>query len=208
MSGAQIRVWDPLVRIFHWALVASIAIAWITGEDYGPVHEWAGYVALGLVGFRLIWGIAGPKYARFSQFVRGPRAVIAYAKDMLAGREKRYLGHNPLGGAMVIALLLTTAAAGISGWLIADGGQMAGLREGSAPMARILADDDDDDEWEREGEGEEALEEIHEFFANLLLLLIALHVAGVIYASWRHRENLPRAMITGKKPAPGPDDVT
>ncbi len=207
----MIKVWDPLLRLFHWSLVASIAIAWLTGEDGEALHEWAGYAALGLIAFRLVWGVIGPRYARFTQFVRCPKEVISYTKDMLNKREKRYIGHNPLGAAMVVALLATTAATGVTGWLMVEPERMAMLPEMPAFVTPAFADSDEDGEHEygEYGEdGEEAMEEIHEFFANLLLLLIFLHVAGVIYASRRHKENLARAMITGQKLAAAPDDIS
>ena len=207
----MIKVWDPLLRLFHWSLVASIAIAWLTGEDGEALHEWAGYAALGLIAFRLVWGVIGPRYARFTQFIRGPKEVITYTKDMLNKREKRYIGHNPLGAAMVVALLATTAATGFTGWLMAEPERMAMLPEMPAFVTPAFADSDEDEEHEYGGYGEggeEAMEEIHEFFANLLLVLIFLHVAGVIYASRRHKENLARAMITGKKLAAAPDDIS
>ena len=207
----MIKVWDPLLRLFHWSLVASIAIAWLTGEDGEALHEWAGYAALGLIAFRLVWGLIGPRYARFTQFIRGPKEVITYTKDMLNKREKRYIGHNPLGAAMVVALLATTAATGVTGWLMVEPERMAMLPEMPAFVTPAFADSDEDEEHEygEYGEGgEEAMEEIHEFFANLLLLLIFLHVAGVIYASRRHKENLARAMIAGQKLAAAPDDIS
>ncbi|AXX96927.1 cytochrome b/b6 domain-containing protein [Profundibacter amoris] len=206
----MIKVWDPLQRLFHWGLVASIAIAWLTSEDGEALHEWAGYAALGLIAFRLVWGFIGPRYARFSQFIRGPKAVIDYTRDMLNKREKRYIGHNPLGAVMVVALLATTGATGFTGWLMVEPERMAMLPEMPAFVTPAFADSDGDEEREYGGYGEgdeEAMEEIHEFFANLLLLLIFLHVAGVIYASRRHKENLARAMITGKKLAAAPDDI-
>ncbi len=207
----MIKVWDPLLRLFHWSLVASIAIAWLTGEDGEALHEWAGYAALGLIAFRLVWGLIGPRYARFTQFIRGPKEVITYTKDMLNKREKRYIGHNPLGAAMVVALLATTAATGFTGWLMAEPERMAMLPEMPAFVTPAFADSDEDEEHEYGGYGEggeEAMEEIHEFFANLLLVLIFLHVAGVIYASRRHKENLARAMVTGQKLAAAPDDIS
>ncbi len=201
----MIKVWDPLQRLFHWGLVASIAIAWLTSEESETWHEWVGYVGLGLIGFRLVWGFIGPRYARFSQFMRGPGTVIEYTKDVLNQREKRYIGHNPLGAVMVIALLATTAATGVTGWVMAEPDRMAMLPDMPSIVAPAFADSDEG--YERGEYGEEALEEIHEAFANLLLLLIFLHVAGVIFASRRHKENLALAMVTGKKPAPEGTDI-
>ncbi|MBI3672756.1 MAG: cytochrome B [Rhizobiales bacterium] len=99
------RVWDPLVRVFHWSLAASFAVAWFTPGDSGVLHQWAGFAAAGLVAIRVLWGFLGTPYARFSQFVRHPAEVLAYLRDIAAAREARHLGHNPAGGAMIVALL-------------------------------------------------------------------------------------------------------
>jgi len=203
----MIKVWDPLLRLFHWSLVAAIGFAWITAEGSETWHEWIGYVALGLIGFRLVWGLIGGRYARFTQFIRGPHKVIEYTKDMLNQREKRYIGHNPLGAMMVIALLATTAATGATGWLMADPGRVAMLPENPALVAPAFPSAVSDEHGRGAGT-QNSLKEIHEAFANLLLLLIVLHVAGVIYASRRHKENLARAMIVGTKSAAVADDVS
>ncbi len=175
---ATVKVWDPLVRIFHWSLVASFALAWISADEWDDLHIWAGYAAAGLIAFRLLWGLFGPRYARFRQFVRSPGAVVAYFKDFLIGRERRYLGHNPAGGAMIVALIVSLAALCLTGWMY------------SLDMF-----------W-----GSDWLEEVHEVLANLLLVLVGLHVAGVILASLKHHENLVRAMVTGRKRAPAASD--
>ena len=176
---SPVKVWDPLVRTGHWALVASIAAAWFTREGWGPVHEWTGYAALALVALRVIWGWTGPRHARFSQFVHGPAQTLGYALRMLQRSEPRHIGHNPLGAWMILALLLVAAAAGLSGWLYTT-----------------------DRYW-----GDERVEDLHEALAVTLLVLGAVHVAGVIAASARHRENLVGAMIHGRKRAPSGDDV-
>ena len=205
----MIKVWDPLLRLFHWGLVASIALVWLTAEDGKALHEWAGYAALGLIAFRLIWGLIGPRYARFTQFIRGLHEVIGYIKDMLNKREKRYIGHNPLGSVMMLALLATIAVTGGTGWLIAKPERMALLPEMPTIIAPAFASSDEGEGNDNYGEfGGEALKGLHEVFANLLLLLIFMHVAGVIYASRRHQENLALAMITGQKVAPAEDDIT
>jgi cytochrome b len=198
----ETRVWDPVVRVFHWSLVAAFTIAWLTGEDESRLHELAGYAVIGLVLIRVVWGFVGTQYARFRDFVYRPSTVLAYAREMLTRKSKRYLGHNPLGGMMIIALLLSLLAASVTGLVL------QGAKEGTGPFAAItastsvtlpaviskaVADDDD------EGAGE-AWKELHEFFANLSLLLVALHIAGVIVGSLVHRENLVRAMFTGRKP--------
>lgn len=202
----EVRVWDPLVRIFHWSLVAAFAIAWVSGDEESRLHELAGYAVIGLVLVRIVWGFIGTRYARFSDFVYRPAAVLGYAREMLSRKPRHYLGHNPLGGVMVLALLVSLLAAGITGLALQGAeqgtGPFATLPAGTtatmpAVIAKAMADDDD----EEENEGNEELwEELHELFANLTLLLVGLHIAGVIIGSLAHRESLVRAMFTGRKP--------
>jgi len=174
-----VRVWDPAVRGCHWLLVGSVATAWFTHEGGGVWHEYFGFLVLGLVGFRLFWGFAGSKYARFGQFLYSPGHTLKYSKDIAHGRHLRYLGHNPLGGWMIAALLITLIAVCSTGWLYIT-----------------------DTFW-----GVEWVEELHEFFSNVLLGLIGLHVAGVVFTSLLDRENLVAAMINGRKRAPGQNDI-
>jgi cytochrome b len=201
----EVKVWDPLVRIFHWSLVAAFAIVWLTGDEESRLHELAGYAVIGLVLVRIVWGFIGTRYARFSDFVYRPSTVLGYAGEMLAGKPRHYLGHNPLGSMMVLALLVSLLAAGITGLALQGAeqgtGPFASLSAGTTVtmpslIARAVADDDDEED---EG-NEEIWEELHEFFANLTLLLVVLHIAGVIVGSLVHRENLVRAMLTGRKP--------
>lgn len=166
-----VRVWDGFVRVFHWSLVAGIVAAWLTADEVKAVHEWIGYGTLALVGARVIWGFIGTRHARFADFIRGPRATFAYLRDLMRGREKRYLGHNPAGAAMILALLCAVAGTGITGWLMTT-----------------------DAFW-----GSEVMEDAHEVLATLILVLAAGHVGGVLWESLRHRENLVRAMFTGRK---------
>lgn len=179
MTTATAKVWDPLVRVFHWGLVASFAVAWLSAGEMQSLHEWAGYAAAALIGFRLLYGLFGPHYARFSQFLRGPKPTLGYARDVVRGRERRYLGHNPLGGLMVIALLATMAAIALTGFMMTT-----------------------DAYW-----GVAWVEETHETLANLMLVLVGLHVIGVVFASFAHHENLVLAMITGRKRAAETGDV-
>ncbi|MCF8466571.1 MAG: cytochrome b/b6 domain-containing protein [Sneathiella sp.] len=179
-STPTVKVWDPVIRVFHWSLVAAFIVAWLTGDELEILHEIAGYVILGLVAVRLLWGVVGPRYARFAQFVPSVRGFIKYLKEILTGRERRYLGHNPAGGVMVLALIIALIATGVSGWMMTL-----------------------DMFW-----GTESVEEFHEVMANLILLLIGLHVAGVIFASLRHGENLVRAMINGRKRQPAKEDAS
>lgn len=173
-----VRVWDLPVRVLHGALVAGVALAWATGDELDLVHAWAGEAVLVIVGLRLLWGVFGPRQARFASFVRGPRAVARYAGLVLQGRAPRHLGHNPLGGWMIVALLAALALAGGSGWLMTQD--------------RFF--------------GSEWLEELHEAAAAGLLVLVALHVGGALLTGWLHGENLVRAMFTGIKRAPAETD--
>lgn len=171
-AGAPtVRVWDPLVRIFHWSLVALFATAYLTGDEVQKVHEPVGYGIAGLLVFRVIWGIVGSRHARFSDFVRSPSAVVSYLRDAVSFRGRRYLGHNPAGGAMILALIAAIGGTAATGYMMTT------------------------DMWWGVG----WVEEVHEILANGCLVLIALHVAGVIFASIEHGENLVRAMVTGKK---------
>jgi len=185
-DSSQIRVWDPLVRFFHWSLASAFFIAYITGEELLLVHIWAGYLILTLLGIRFIWGIIGTRYARFTDFVYSPANVIQFLKDTLHLRAKRYLGHNPAGGAMVILLMVSLLITSASGVLL------LGAEDQAGPLAH----------WFSQGGGfwGDALEELHEFFANFTLLLVFVHVVGVIVESVIHKENLVSAMITGIKP--------
>ena len=209
----RVRVWDPVIRIFHWGLVIAFATAWLTADEIQPVHEFAGYTVAALIAVRVLWGFFGPRHARFSQFVRGPVATARYLGDMARGRETRYLGHNPAGGAMVVAILLTLSGTAFTGWLMTTAPRPAAVAVLTAPALVTPAyADDDEDEGREYGEeagerGGGALKEVHETLANLMLLLVALHLAGVVLASVRHRENLARSMVTGDKRPAEPDDI-
>jgi cytochrome b len=177
-----VKVWDPWVRIAHWSLVVFVLTAWLTGEKIksaGPLHEWTGYAVLALTGLRLVWGWIGPRYARFRDFIAGPVRTLAYTGALLRGREPRYLGHNPLGGWMIVALLATAALASLTGWLSIT-----------------------DRYW-----GVAWLQDLHHVLGDTLIGLAVFHVVGVAYTSVRHRENLAAAMWTGIKRPPRPGDV-
>ncbi len=181
----MVRVWDPLVRLFHWSLAASFTIAFLTEDDLLVVHVWAGYTIFGLILVRLIWGFVGTRKARWSDFIKEPGEIAAYLKDAVRFRAARYLGHNPAGGAMVVALLVSLIATALTGLAV------YGAQELSGPLAPMLSGLSEG--WAH------LLEDVHEVLANLTLLLVLLHLAGVVFASLQHRENLVRAMITGLK---------
>ena len=198
----QVRVWDPLVRIGHWTLVSAFFIAYLTEDEFLAQHVWAGYAVAAVVLVRIAWGFVGTRHARFRDFVRRPGATLRYLGDIGMGRAKRYLGHNPAGGAMIVALLaslLVTTISGLELYAIEENaGPLAALADVGPPALVSPALADDDHAYGRE-EAEEFWEELHEVAANLTLALILLHVAGVIIASRAHRENLVRAMVTGRK---------
>ena len=204
----SMKVWDPLLRLFHWGLVVAFAIAWLTSEDSQSLHRVAGYAVVGLLAFRLIWGLVGSHYARFAQFIRGPSAMLGYVGDLARGRERRYIGHNPAGAVMAVVLLMTLSGTAYTGWLLENPARQAVMPRPPQLVTQAFADEEGDQEGEG-GAGDVGgpVKEVHEALANLLLLLVALHVGGVVYASFRHRENLVRAMVTGKKRAPQPNDI-
>lgn len=204
-TNNEIKVWDPLVRIFHWSLVVAFTLAYLSEDEWQSLHVWSGYTVAGLVALRLVWGFIGTEHARFSDFLFGPKTTLIYLKDLVTFRSKRYIGHSPAGAVMVFALLISLAATTLTGM------QLYAVEEGRGPFAEIqmedlnpissaLADEDEEDEGHEEGEdSEEYWEELHEFFANLTLLLVFLHIGGVVLSSFVHGENLPRSMVTGKK---------
>lgn len=181
----EVKVWDPLVRVFHWSLVAGFFGAYLTAEELDTVHVWLGYAVLGLVAVRILWGFAGTVHARFADFVRGPATVLTDLKLTLQRRAPRHLGHSPAGGAMVVALLLLLLATTVSGIAVYGADKHAG------PMASMMAG--------VSHATEDVLEEVHEVCANVTLGLVLLHVLGVGFTSLAHRENLVRAMFTGRK---------
>jgi cytochrome b len=172
----EVKVWDFLVRILHWSLVGGVIGAWITREGDDILHAQFGYVVLGIVVARIIWGFIGFRHARFVDFVRSPRETIAYLRSIITHRERRYVGHNPLGGWMILALLATITGICVTGWLNTT-----------------------DAYW-----GVAWVGELHASLTDLLIGLVTLHIVGVVFTSIRQRENLVKAMVTGTKRAPEP----
>lgn len=209
-----VKVWDPIVRIGHWALVIAFFTAYFTEDDFLTQHVWAGYVVGGIICFRLLWGFVGSRHARFSDFVRSPAVTWQYLCDLKANRATRTIGHNPAGAAMIIALMISLAIT------VSSGLMLYAIEEGEGPLAGWVgsstvfstepgltqqnADDNDnsrhaDKTRHVDEEREELWEEIHEIFANLTLLLVGLHIAGVLFSSYAHKENLIKGMFTGRK---------
>lgn len=173
-TAAMVRVWDPLVRLLHVTLAATVIAVWATGHWFHPLHHALGYAAAAIVALRLVWGFVGTPHARFADFVRAPAATWRYARQLAAGREPHHLGHNPLGGWMIVALLATVALTSLTGFLYTT-----------------------DWLW-----GYGWLEALHAGLAWLLATLVAGHLCGVLVMSIRDRENLAAAMITGHKRGP------
>lgn len=201
--ASDVLVWDPLVRLAHWVLVAGFAVAYLTGEEEGApdtLHVWSGYGIGAVIVLRVLWGFVGSRHARFSDFVRGPIPSLRYLIDLPFGRARRYLGHSPAGGAMVLVLLAFLAATVASG-IVAYGEQGKGpLAIASAPPITSLSEQPGRNA-ERKENGDSAVGELHAALATMTLILVVLHVSGVALASIVHRENLLVAMITGRKRA-------
>lgn len=183
----RILVWDVPTRVFHWTLAACFALAWLTSESdiWLSHHVFLGYVTLALVGFRLLWGFLGGTYARFAAFRYGPKAGLAYLREVLAGRAARHIGHNPAGSQAIYLLLALVLVVGVSGIFSLGGEEQHGAVAGWMGIA-----------------AGRVFKKIHEAAATFMLLVVAGHVAGVLLESLLHRENLTRSMLTGLKLAP------
>ncbi|MFB6357494.1 MAG: cytochrome b/b6 domain-containing protein [Thiohalorhabdaceae bacterium] len=212
---AQVRVWDPWIRISHWLLAGAFCVAYFVVEEPLAVHVWAGYLIRALLGIRVVWGVIGPRHARFTDFVPTPTRLRRYLGDLLRGRERRHLGHNPAGGAMVVTLLVALAATVGTGLMVygaeEKAGPLGGWYAGDSTRLSLVAaaHADKEADYDQTGEGHEeaeTLEELHEFAANVTLFLVGLHITGVVATSLRQRENLPRAMVTGRKRALEPGE--
>ncbi len=167
----QEKVWDIVVRLFHWSLVACVLANLLLLEEGDPPHRWAGYIASGLVLVRIVWGFVGSHHARFASFFPTPSRLAAHLAALKSGRHESSAGHNPAGALMMLALMGLVISLGVSGYLMGT-----------------------DQFW-----GEEWLEEVHEALATLLQVAVLLHVAAALLMSRIERVNLVRAMITGIK---------
>jgi cytochrome b len=199
MAERMIRVWDPLVRVGHWLLVIGFIVNYLTGGDPLAVHVWVGYLIAAIVVLRVVWGFVGPERARFTDFVYAPARVFGYLAGLIRRRSPRYIGHSPAGGAMTVALLIFLAAITFTGMMtLADTDNRGPLRAwfGNEQVVQERA--------AAKAAGTQfryrsPYEEVHEVLVNLTLILIILHLSGVALASYVHRENLPRSMVTGMK---------
>ncbi len=183
----RILIWDVPTRLFHWLLAISFAVAWLTSakDQWLSVHTFFGYLMLGLIGFRLTWGVAGGHYARFTSFLYSPMTGLAYLRQILSGGGARYVGHNPAGSQAAYLLLALGLVVGVTGLFTQGGEEQHGAVAGmvSFTLGRMF-------------------KEAHEITAILMLLMVFGHLAGVAIESWLHKENLPLSMVTGMKDAP------
>ncbi len=169
-GAAKVKVWDPVVRLFHWTVVAGCVLdLWVL--ETGKLHRMTGYAIAVALAIRLVWGFIGTRHALFSDFFPTPRRTKVHVSALMTGQDDRYVGHSPLGAICMLLLMALLASTCLTGW-------MMGL----------------DAFW-----GDEWLEELHDLFANAIMLLAIAHFLAAIVESWRHRENLIWSMITGKK---------
>jgi len=189
-SDSRVRVWDRFVRVFHWSLVITFALSyWSAKAGRHELHAWSGYFLAGLIVARLIWGIYGSRYARFSNFVHTPLVVLNYLKSIAAGHPQRYLGHNPAGGLMVIALLATL------GFIAFSGLTVRAVIDFDGPLLNLMHAMTDQEAY--------AALASHAIAVNIILAMLGLHLLGVILASLQHKESLVSAMVTGYKHGEG-----
>ncbi|MCB1676035.1 MAG: cytochrome b/b6 domain-containing protein [Halioglobus sp.] len=180
MQRQRTPLWDLPTRIFHWSIVACILLSWWSGEtDTYTVHEWTGYAVIVLVATRIVWGFVGSRHSRFADFLVGPRPVIAYLK----GRGATSAGHNPLGGWSAVTMLALLLVLAVSGLFNTDDVLFSG------PLY-YAADTDFRD----------TMGVVHDVAFNILLVVIALHIAAVLYHQLRLREKLVQAMVRGSAP--------
>lgn len=167
----RILVWDVPTRVFHWLLVSSFAGAYYIAdsERYRDIHVKLGYIFLGLIAFRVLWGFWGTRYARFRSFLFKPGEVMAYLSALIKRKPSQYLGHNPAGSVAIWLLLLLGIISGVTG---------------------VMALKDI---------GGDIVVEWHDLVSEGMLAVVAVHVLGVLVSSVMHRENLVRSMITGFK---------
>jgi cytochrome b len=169
----ELAVWDPLVRLFHWTVAAGCVLNLFVLDDGGPAHRLVGYAVALALAARIGWGFVGTRYARFVNFAPSPGGLLRYLRALARGQGARFIGHNPAGAVMILALMYLLAAVSITGWMLS--------------LDAFF--------------GDETVEKLHEGFANAIFVLALFHSAATLFESWRHRENLIWSMITGRKRA-------
>ncbi|MDP2678251.1 MAG: cytochrome b/b6 domain-containing protein [Rhodoferax sp.] len=179
-------IWDLPTRLFHWTLASSFALAWLTseGDRWRSIHVFLGYLMLGLVVFRLIWGFTGSHFSRFSSFWFGPKEALDYLKQVTTRHAPRHVGHNPTGSLAIYILLVMSVAVGLTGVVTLGGDEQQGITAGWLSFAQV-----------------QTLKQLHELGAIAMLLVVAGHITGVVVESVLHKENLARAMVSGFKMA-------
>lgn len=177
-------IWDLPTRLFHWSLALSFAGAWLTseGDQWRAIHVFLGYLMLGLLGFRVLWGLAGSHFSRFASFWFGPKEALTYLKQVATRRAQRHIGHNPTGSLAIYLLLALVLVVGITGILTLGGDEQQGMAAGWFSFSQI-----------------QIIKKLHDLLATLMLLLVFGHIAGVVVESVLHKENLARSMLTGTK---------
>ncbi len=181
----KILVWDLPIRLFHWLLMLDIIGLVVTAKLGGNAMEWharLGYLALGLILFRLIWGVVGSYHARFGHFLRGPQAVMGYAKNLLNKNAEHYLGHNPIGGWSAVAMMASVAFQAVSGLFANDDVLLDG------PYVNLIGKEMSD-----------FITKLHKLNSDLLLILIGVHVAAIAFYYFYKKDNLVKPMVTGQK---------
>jgi cytochrome b len=179
LHAGRVRVWDPIVRIFHWTVALGVLANLTILRNRETPHIYVGYIIVAALLVRLAWGFLARGHPRFTSFVPTPRNLLGYVRLLLAGREPRYVGHNPAGAAMMVALMVLVSIVGLTGWMMGT-----------------------DRYW-----GVGWVEHVHETSANIIIVAALLHVAGAIVESVRHKENLPWSMVTGYKRAATGSDI-
>lgn len=170
----RLNVWDPFVRVFHWGVALGFAANALVVDDDGKLHQWIGYAIVALVLARILWGLIGTRYARFTSFPPSLSGAFGQLREMTSGERHIHVGHTPLGALMIYNLLAALLVIGLSGWLMTT-----------------------DAFW-----GVEWPEELHEGAVAWAEISVVMHIAAVLFESWRTRVNLPRAMVTGCKDLP------
>jgi cytochrome b len=187
MSEPKRLIWDLPLRLFHWLLVLSLCASWLTAElgfEWTQVHFYLGYWTLGLLLFRIIWGFVGPKHARFSSFLKGPSTLVSYLKGAMTGTPTQMPGHNPVGGLMVIVMILLVGVQAVTGLFASDDIAWSGPYSGAVSSSTVSK-----------------LTALHHQNFNFILAAAALHILAILFYWLVKKQNLVVPMITGLKSA-------